>query len=81
MALKYNANKFWNDPDYFVAGHFDGDFGDFSGWSLFYAKGPNGEQLEFNQVTRHIRELFIKAQQDYNKATGTTYSWPSAPSK
>ena len=81
VALKYNANKFWNDPDYFVEGYSDGDFGEFSGWSLFYAKGPNGEQLEFNQVTRHIRELFIKAQQDYNKATGTTYSWPSAPSK
>ena len=51
-ALKYCANKFWNDPEYFVEGYSDSEFGDFLGWSLFYCKGPNGEQLEFNQVTR-----------------------------
>jgi hypothetical protein len=44
-ALKYCANKFWNDSDYFVEGYSDGEFGDFHGWSLFYCKGPNGEQL------------------------------------
>lgn len=78
VALKYNANKFWNDPDYFVEGYSDAEFGDFHGWSLFYCKGPNGEQLEFNQVTRRARELFMKAQQEYNNATGTNYAWPSA---
>jgi catechol 2,3-dioxygenase-like lactoylglutathione lyase family enzyme len=83
VALRYTANKFWNDPnpDYFVEGYSEGPFGDFEGWSLFYAKGPNGEQLEFNQVTRQIKGRFIKAQQEYNQATGTNYTWPSASSK
>jgi hypothetical protein len=31
-----------NDPYYFVEGYSDSDFGDFYGWPLFYAKGPNG---------------------------------------
>lgn len=78
VALKYMANKFWNDPDYFVEGYSDSDFGDFLGWSLFYAKGPNGEQLEFNQVTRKIKESFIRGQQEYNQASGTHFMWPSA---
>ncbi len=80
IALKYTANKFWNDPnpDYFVEGYSDAEFGDFHGWSLFYCKGPNGEQLEFNQVTRRSRELFIKAQQEYNQANGTSFVWPAA---
>ncbi|HEY9797892.1 MAG TPA: VOC family protein [Leptolyngbyaceae cyanobacterium] len=77
VAAKYNANKFWNDPDYFVEGYSDSDFGDFHGWSLFYAKGPNGEQLEFNQVTRTARDNFMRAQQEYNQAHGTKYFWPS----
>jgi catechol 2,3-dioxygenase-like lactoylglutathione lyase family enzyme len=72
-ALKYYANKFWNDPEYFVEGYSDGEFGDFHGWSLFYCKGPNGEQLEFNQVTRRARECFDSARQQYNDANGTTY--------
>ncbi len=78
VALKYCANKFWNDSDYFVEGYSDAEFGDFHGWSLFYCKGPNNEQLEFNQVTRTIRKHFIKAQQAYNEANGTDYVWPSA---
>lgn len=78
IALKYMANKFWNDPNYFVEGYSDSNFGDFTGWSLFYAKGPNGEQLEFNQVTRGIRKLFMESQQAYNKAFGTSFNWPSA---
>jgi hypothetical protein len=40
---------------------------------LFYCKGPNGEQLEFNQVTRTARECFDGARQQYNTANGTTY--------
>jgi catechol 2,3-dioxygenase-like lactoylglutathione lyase family enzyme len=77
VALKYCANKFWNEPEYFVEGYSDAEFGDFHGWSLFYAKGPNNEQLEFNQVTRTIRERYIKAQQTYNEANGTKYFWPA----
>jgi catechol 2,3-dioxygenase-like lactoylglutathione lyase family enzyme len=78
VALNYTANKFWNDPNYFVEGYSDSDFGDFYGWSLFYAKGPNGEQLEFNQVTRKIKGLFINAQAEYNQAQGTHFQWSSA---
>ncbi len=76
VALKYNANKFWNDPEYFIEGYSNSNFGDFQGWSLFYAKGPNGEQLEFNQVTRLAREKFMAAQRAYNAANGTIYKWP-----
>jgi hypothetical protein len=72
-ALKYCANKFWHDADYFVEGYSDAEFGDFLGWSLFYCKGPNGEQLEFNQVTRKAREHFDRARRQYNEANGTTY--------
>jgi len=41
-----------------VEGYSDGEFGDFQGWSLFYYKGPNGEQLEFNQVMCKARAFF-----------------------
>jgi catechol 2,3-dioxygenase-like lactoylglutathione lyase family enzyme len=75
VAVRYAANKFWDDPDNFVEGYSDLDFGDFHGWSLFYCKGPNGEQLEFNQVTREAKEHFKRAQQEYNHANGTTYTW------
>eukprot|EP00898_Chlorokybus_atmophyticus_P004516 jgi/Chlat1/5065/Chrsp33S05062 len=37
------------------------DGGHFEGWNLFYAKGPDGEQLEFNQVSGASRLLFNKA--------------------
>ncbi|AFZ47738.1 protein of unknown function DUF1486 [Cyanobacterium stanieri PCC 7202] len=40
--------------------------GDFDGWALFYCKGPNGEQLEFNQVRRKAKENFTRAQREYN---------------
>ena len=43
VALKYCANVMWNEPNYFVEGYSDAEFGDFHGWSLFYAKGPNNE--------------------------------------
>jgi catechol 2,3-dioxygenase-like lactoylglutathione lyase family enzyme len=84
-ALKYCANKFWNDPEYFIEGYSDADFGDFLGWSLFYCKGPNGEQLEFNQVTRKAKEFFDSARRQYNETNGTTYeasrSQPSPDTK
>jgi alkylhydroperoxidase/carboxymuconolactone decarboxylase family protein YurZ/catechol 2,3-dioxygenase-like lactoylglutathione lyase family enzyme/limonene-1,2-epoxide hydrolase len=74
VALKYNANKFWNDPEYFVEGYSDlWEGNDFHGWSLFYCKGPNGEQLEFNQVSRKAKENFTRAEEEYNKANGTNY--------
>ncbi|WP_244887744.1 nuclear transport factor 2 family protein [Anabaena cylindrica] len=47
--------------------------GDFDGWLLFYCKGPNGEQLEFNQVKRRAKEMFGKAQKEYNLSNGTNY--------
>jgi alkylhydroperoxidase/carboxymuconolactone decarboxylase family protein YurZ/limonene-1,2-epoxide hydrolase/catechol 2,3-dioxygenase-like lactoylglutathione lyase family enzyme len=65
IALKYNSNKFWNEPDLLVEGQPEADFGEFEGWALFYCKGPNGEQLEFNQVTRKAKEHFDKAQEEY----------------
>jgi catechol 2,3-dioxygenase-like lactoylglutathione lyase family enzyme len=74
-ALRYCANKFWKDenPDYVVEGYSENDFGDFLGWSLFYCKGPSGEQLEFNQVTRKVKEHFQRARSEYNSSNGTTF--------
>ena len=80
VAARYAANLFWNDPEhpeYFVEGYSDAEFGGFHGWSLFYCKGPNGEQLEFNQVTRTAKENFQRAQREYNEANGTEYVWNS----
>lgn len=51
--------------------------GDFDGWSLFYCKGPNGEQLEFNQVKRTALKNFKRAQQEYNQLTGRNFPWAS----
>ncbi len=47
--------------------------GDFDGWALFYCKGPNGEQLEFNQVTKRAKERFSEAQKEYNLSNDTDY--------
>ncbi|ELR97554.1 VOC family protein [Gloeocapsa sp. PCC 73106] len=44
---------------------FDPSFGDFEGWTLVYCKGPNGEQLEFNQVLRKAKVLFETAQNNF----------------
>jgi len=76
LAAKYAANKFWNDSEYFVEGYSDSDFGDFEGWSLFYCKGPNGEQLEFNQVTRKAKVQFDRARREYNEANDTDFAAP-----
>jgi catechol 2,3-dioxygenase-like lactoylglutathione lyase family enzyme len=76
LPLKYAANKFWNEPEYFIEGYSDMDFGDFHGWSLFYAKGPNGEQLEFNQVTRTIKTSFDAARDKYNEDNNTDFAAP-----
>ena len=78
LPLRYWANKFWRDdnPDYFVEGYSDANFGDFEGWSLFYCKGPNGEQLEFNQVTRKAKSHFDRARATYNAENGTHFEAP-----
>jgi len=52
--IKYNSCKFTD--------------GDFDGWTLLYFKGPNGEQLEFNQVTRKAKVLFERAKEEFNQA-------------
>lgn len=76
LPLKYACNKFWNEKEYFIEGYSDSNFGDFEGWSLFYAKGPNGEQLEFNQVTRVAKKNFDRARNEYNEANDTSYEPP-----
>ncbi len=55
--LQYNSCKLADTPEESV--------GDFDGWTLFYLKGPNGEQLEFNQVTRKAKALFEKVKQEF----------------
>ncbi len=47
------------DNSYAVVG------GDFDGWSLAYCKGPDGEQLEFNQVVRAAKADFDQALRTY----------------
>lgn len=64
IATKYNSFKFWDQPDNLDAAH---EWGEFEGWSLFYCKGPSGEQLEFNQVTRKVKTLFAQAKAEYEQ--------------
>ena len=47
------------DNSYAVVG------GAFGGWSLAYCKGPDGEQLEFNQVVRAAKQDFDQALRVY----------------
>lgn len=37
-----------------------------NGWALAYCKGPEGEQLEFNQVKDPVKQLFEKARAKHN---------------
>ncbi|MBD2775172.1 VOC family protein [Iningainema tapete] len=69
VALKYNSTKFWHEP--YITEDEPEDFGEFEGWALFYCKGPSGEQLEFNQVTRKVKGHFAQAQQEYKIANKT----------
>lgn len=39
--------------------------GDFQGWALAYCKGPDGEQMEFNQVRDKAKDNFDQALQTY----------------
>ena len=76
LARRYNSFKFWNDPEAIAAGEPEVDWSHnpMEGWSLFYCKGPNGEQLEFNQVTRKVKDTFLQAQQEYDTANGTSFA-------
>lgn len=78
VALRYNSMKFWNEPDSIAAGEpeIDWSHDPMEGWSLFYSKGPNGEQLEFNQVTRKVKTRFQEAMQEYNQANETFFTFP-----
>jgi len=75
IASRYNSFKFWDQPNEagVIEPNPDHQWGEFEGWSLFYCKGPNGEQLEFNQVTRNVKGLFAEAQRQYNQANGTNF--------
>jgi alkylhydroperoxidase/carboxymuconolactone decarboxylase family protein YurZ/ketosteroid isomerase-like protein/catechol 2,3-dioxygenase-like lactoylglutathione lyase family enzyme len=66
IALKYNSNKFWYEQDSLAGNESEEEFGEFEGWALLYCKGPNGEQLEFNQATRKVKEHFEEAKEEYN---------------
>ena len=48
--------------------------GGFEGWSLAYCKGPDGEQLEFNQVKDFAKVDFDQAQAVYVEG-GTNNFW------
>ncbi|MBH8563071.1 DUF1857 family protein [Nostoc sp. CENA67] len=75
VALKYNSSKFWDEPDSLNANNQpESEFGELEGWALFYCKGPNGEQLEFNQATRTVKKHFVKAQKEYSMATNTHFA-------
>ncbi|WP_313949872.1 nuclear transport factor 2 family protein [Aphanizomenon sp. FACHB-1401] len=80
VAQRYNSFKFWNEPEVIAAGEpeIDWSHDPMEGWSLFYCKGPNGEQLEFNQVTRKVKTSFQKGMEEYNQANGTTFTFPEA---
>ncbi|MDX1978457.1 MAG: VOC family protein [Pseudanabaenaceae cyanobacterium bins.68] len=63
IASQYNSFKFWDQP----GSESNHEWGEFEGWSLFYCKGPSGEQLEFNQVTRNVKTLFAAAKTQYEQ--------------
>jgi alkylhydroperoxidase/carboxymuconolactone decarboxylase family protein YurZ/limonene-1,2-epoxide hydrolase/catechol 2,3-dioxygenase-like lactoylglutathione lyase family enzyme len=77
VALKYNSFKFWNESESLEPGEESIDWSNdpMEGWSLFYCKGPNGEQLEFNQVTRKVKNKFKEAMQEYNRSNGTSFTF------
>ncbi|MEA5574983.1 nuclear transport factor 2 family protein [Anabaena sp. UHCC 0451] len=80
VAQRYNSFKFWNEPEDLAAGEpeIDWSHDPMEGWSLFYCKGPNGEQLEFNQVTRKVKTSFQQGMAEYNQANGTNFTFPEA---
>ncbi|WP_072013784.1 carboxymuconolactone decarboxylase family protein, partial [Myxosarcina sp. GI1] len=73
LALKHNSFKFWNEGE---DNSVDWSKDPMEGWSLFYCKGPNGEQLEFNQVTRGVKQRFRRGVQKYNQTNGTAFVFP-----
>jgi len=73
VALQHNSFKFWNEPG---LPEVDWSHDPMEGWSLFYCKGPNGEQLEFNQVTRKVKQRFREAMAEYNQENETKFDFP-----
>ena len=73
VGLQNNSFKFWNEPG---APEVDWSHDPMEGWSLFYCKGPNGEQLEFNQVTRKVKQRFRDAMTEYNQDNDTHFTFP-----
>jgi limonene-1,2-epoxide hydrolase/alkylhydroperoxidase/carboxymuconolactone decarboxylase family protein YurZ/catechol 2,3-dioxygenase-like lactoylglutathione lyase family enzyme len=73
LALKHNSFKFWNEGEENTVNWSNDPM---EGWSLFYCKGPNGEQLEFNQVTRKVKQQFRQGVQQYNQTNGTAFVFP-----
>lgn len=57
------------EPDYSKVPLTDNSYylatGAFKGWHLAYCKGPDGEQLEFNQVDESAASDFDQALQTY----------------
>jgi alkylhydroperoxidase/carboxymuconolactone decarboxylase family protein YurZ/catechol 2,3-dioxygenase-like lactoylglutathione lyase family enzyme len=80
VAQRYNSFKFWNEPEAIAAGEPEVDWSKdpMEGWSLFYCKGPNGEQLEFNQVTRKVKTRFQEAMEEYNQDNLNSFIFPDA---
>lgn len=67
VRVKTEQERANTDPQYNSCKLIDPSFGDFEGWTLVYCKGPNGEQLEFNQVLRKAKILFETAKKEYQK--------------
>ncbi len=68
VQVKSEEERKNTDPQYNSCKLFDPSFGEFEGWTLVYFKGPNGEQLEFNQVLHKAKTLFETVKQEYLKA-------------
>lgn len=68
VQVKSEEERKNTDPQYNSCKLFDPSFGEFEGWTLVYFKGPNGEQLEFNQVLHKAKSLFDRVQEEYHKA-------------
>jgi catechol 2,3-dioxygenase-like lactoylglutathione lyase family enzyme len=68
VQVKSEEERKNTDSQYNSCKLFDPSFGEFEGWTLVYFKGPNGEQLEFNQVLHKAKSLFDRVQEEYHKA-------------
>ena len=76
VALKYNSVKLWHEEG--DEPQIDWSNDPMEGCAFFYCKGPSGEQLEFNQITRKVKENFRQGVREYNEANGTSFTFPEA---